>query len=85
MKRRDQGHLHPKLDVPRLTCPGRESNPNTLEESHSNSLLICYSEPVQYLYFHLRPPRKTPSLQEKPKTFRLLAANIKFLIFQFRS
>ncbi len=22
-----QGHLHPKLEVPGLTCPGRESNP----------------------------------------------------------
>ncbi len=26
MKRLDQGHLHPKLEVPRLTCPGREAN-----------------------------------------------------------
>ena len=26
-KRLDQGHLHPKLEVPRLTCPGWESNP----------------------------------------------------------
>ncbi len=26
MKRLDQGHLHPKLVVPRLTCPGRKSN-----------------------------------------------------------
>ena len=25
-ERLDQGHLHPKLEVPRLTCPGRESN-----------------------------------------------------------
>ncbi len=24
LKKLDQGHLHPKLDVPRLTCPGRE-------------------------------------------------------------
>ncbi len=23
----DQGHLHPKLEVPGLTCPGRESKP----------------------------------------------------------
>jgi hypothetical protein len=23
----DQGHLHPKLEVPRLTCLGWESNP----------------------------------------------------------
>jgi hypothetical protein len=27
MKRLDQGHLHPKLEGPRLTCPGREPNP----------------------------------------------------------
>ncbi len=27
MKRLDQGHLHPKLEVPRPTCPGPESNP----------------------------------------------------------
>ncbi len=43
MKRLDQGHLHPNLEVPRLTCPRRESNPqaSTLEKSHSNSLLIA--------------------------------------------
>jgi hypothetical protein len=28
MKRLDQGHLHPKQEVPGLTCPGRESNPD---------------------------------------------------------
>jgi hypothetical protein len=27
MERLDQSHIHPKLEVPRLTCPGRESNP----------------------------------------------------------
>ncbi len=27
MERLDHGHLHPKPDVPRLTCLGRESNP----------------------------------------------------------
>ena len=27
MKRLDQGHLHPKLEDPGLTCPGRELNP----------------------------------------------------------
>jgi hypothetical protein len=26
MERLDQGHLHPKLEVPRLTCLGWESN-----------------------------------------------------------
>jgi hypothetical protein len=31
IKRLDQGHFHPKLEVPGLTCPGRESNPGTLE------------------------------------------------------
>ncbi len=48
MKRLDQGHLHPKLEVPGLTCTGQESNPgplqwegSTLEKSHSNILLIA--------------------------------------------
>jgi hypothetical protein len=27
MERLDPGHLHPKLEVPGQTCPGRESNP----------------------------------------------------------
>ncbi len=27
MERFDQGHIHPKLEVPGLTCPGREVNP----------------------------------------------------------
>jgi hypothetical protein len=26
MKRLDQGHLHSKLEVPGLACPGRKSN-----------------------------------------------------------
>jgi hypothetical protein len=26
MERLYQGHLHPKLEVPGLTCPGRDSN-----------------------------------------------------------
>ncbi len=26
MLRKDQGHLHPNLEVQRLTCPGHESN-----------------------------------------------------------
>jgi hypothetical protein len=26
MERLDQGHLHPKLEVPRMTCLGQESN-----------------------------------------------------------
>ncbi len=30
MERLDQGHLHPKLEVPGLTCPGRASNPGLL-------------------------------------------------------
>ncbi len=27
IERLDQGHLYPNLEVPGLTCPGRESNP----------------------------------------------------------
>jgi hypothetical protein len=50
LNRLDQGHLHSKLEVLRLTCPSRELNQvsevggNNLEKSHSNSLYCCYSE-----------------------------------------
>jgi hypothetical protein len=50
MDRLDQGHLHPNLEVPGLTCPGRESNPgreaSTLEKSHPDSLLMA----IQKIY-----------------------------------
>ncbi len=51
----DQGHLYTNLEVPRLTCPGRGSNPgpgppaweaSTLEKSHLDSLFAGYSEPL---------------------------------------
>ncbi len=49
LKRLDQGHLHPKLEVPRLTCPEQESHTgplrweaSALEKSNSNSLLIAF-------------------------------------------
>ncbi len=47
MERLDQGHLHPKLEVPRLTSIVQESNPglhsgtSTLAKSYSNSILIA--------------------------------------------
>jgi hypothetical protein len=49
MTRLDQGHLHSKLEVPGLTCPGRNrtrastvrSEHSRKEKSHSNSLLIA--------------------------------------------
>jgi hypothetical protein len=49
MERIDQGH-HPKLEVPRQICFGRESNPGfRVGGQHSNKELfkkrvICYSE-----------------------------------------
>jgi hypothetical protein len=65
MKRLDQGHLHPKLEVPGLTCAGRESNPgaSTQEKSHSNSLFIAFGtstyEPATIEWFLL------PTIQKK--------------------
>jgi hypothetical protein len=50
MERLDQGHLHPKLEVPRLTCLGWESSPaSTVEGKHFRKepfeqLVICCSE-----------------------------------------
>jgi hypothetical protein len=62
MKRLDQGHLHPKLEVPGL-IPGRESNlglyvcweASTLEKSHSNSLLIAIRN-IYILDHDMAPP-----------------------------
>jgi hypothetical protein len=47
IKRLDQGRLHRLLEVPRLTFPGRESNPDLFEalfEQHIN----CYSKHLTY-------------------------------------
>jgi hypothetical protein len=45
MKRLDQGHLHPKLQVPGLTCPGGESNlqweASTLEKEPFEQVVIA--------------------------------------------
>jgi hypothetical protein len=48
MKRLDQSHLYPNVEVARLTWHGRESDPGpplweaiTLEKSQSNSFLIA--------------------------------------------
>jgi hypothetical protein len=54
MERLDQDHLHPKLEVPRLTCLGQESTQlgppwweaSTLAKSYSNSALIA----IQNIY-----------------------------------
>ncbi len=43
IKRLDQGQLQPKLDIPGMICPSRESNlreATTLEKNCSNSLLV---------------------------------------------
>ncbi len=41
MERLDQGHLHPKLEIPRLTCLGRDRT-RAWEASaeHSNKELL---------------------------------------------
>ncbi len=49
MKRHGPGHLHPKLEVRGLTCPGWESNnlgwkASTLEKRHFEQLVNSYSE-----------------------------------------
>ncbi len=50
IERLDQCHLYPNLEVPGLTCPGRESNPGpprgkrSLLKSPSRQLVNSYSE-----------------------------------------
>jgi hypothetical protein len=50
MKRLDQGHLHPKLDVPRLTSPNREPNPSGRRALQKRSIRTTYSIAFGDLY-----------------------------------
>jgi hypothetical protein len=53
MKRLDQGHLHPKLEIPLLTCPGQESNPaEHCRKKPFAQLVISYSEHVHMSLRH---------------------------------
>jgi hypothetical protein len=48
MKRLDQGHLPPKLEVPGLTCSSRESNPGELSRKEPFEQLVnSYPEHLQ--------------------------------------
>ncbi len=49
MERFDQGHLHPKLEVPGLAFPGRESNPG-LHGEPFEQLVNSYSEHLHSTY-----------------------------------
>ncbi len=60
MKSPDQGHLHPKLEVPRLTCPGREANPAST--MRGEQLISSYSE---HLHMRARPVENA-----RDKTFK---------------
>jgi hypothetical protein len=48
MKRLHQGHLHPKLEVPRQTCPVKESNPGLSGGRRASQ--TAYLIAIQYLY-----------------------------------
>jgi hypothetical protein len=53
LERLDQSHLYPNLEVPGLTCPGRESNPGLSEHSRkepSRQLVNRYLE-----HLHMSP------------------------------
>jgi hypothetical protein len=63
IERLDQGHLYPNLEVPGLTCPGRESNPGFPRGKEPSRQLICWlfgtstwaeagctTRPLQYIY-----------------------------------
>jgi hypothetical protein len=55
MERLDQGHLHPKLVVPELTCPGNRTRASRVGGEHSRKepsgrLVDSYSE-----HLHMSP------------------------------
>ncbi len=57
MKRLDKFHLHSKLEVPRLTCPGRESYPGLFVwgggHSRKESFEQLVNSLLQYCIIHL--------------------------------
>jgi hypothetical protein len=55
MERLEQGHLQPKLEVPRLTCPGRESNPGGNEHSRKEPFKQLKLIAILNLYMAARP------------------------------
>ncbi len=64
LKRLDQGHLHSKLEVPGLTCLGRESNPNrTVGGEHSRK--EPFEELVNRYSEHLHMSTRQPLIIEK--------------------
>jgi hypothetical protein len=56
LKRLDQGHLHPKLEVPKLTCLSRELN----QGLHGRDE-ISRKEPLEQLNCYLDPLHGCPS------------------------
>jgi hypothetical protein len=54
MERLDQGLLHPKLEVPRLTCPGQDQRASMVGGEHSRKepfkqLVNGYSEQLHMI------------------------------------
>jgi hypothetical protein len=49
MERLDQGHLHPELEVPGLTCPCRESNPGRAGPPGWEASTYSIKEPFEQL------------------------------------
>jgi hypothetical protein len=55
MKRLDQGRLHSKLEVPRLTCPGRESNLVGGEHSRKEPFEKLVNSYLEHLHMSVKP------------------------------
>jgi hypothetical protein len=71
MKRLDQSHLHPKLEVPELTCPGRESNPASMvggEHSRKEPLEELVKSYSEHLHISPRQSNSTTVL-DPPSNF----------------
>ncbi len=84
MKRRDQGHLYPELEVPRLTCPSRESNPglamggeHSRKEPFEQLILLRFTELMnRYWYpdvkFLLELEATFPLFEVERKTINII-------------
>jgi hypothetical protein len=66
MKTIDQGHLHPKLEVPGLTYPGRESNSAFTVRSKRWFLIVSYTNTVRMTIYE-RKKKNNKKIMKKLK------------------
>ncbi len=77
MERLDQGHLHPKLEVPRLTCLGRESKLGTVVGGKHSGKELFEQRVNSYSRYLLMSPRQC-YINHTPVVYSLTHTQLNF-------